>query len=186
MIRFNVITACSRFDNLRILAERIAAIAKFELQTTNQLFSVRWLVAFQDLTSDPHGCVKFNEMIGRVPSYEWIYVLDDDNLVDLRLFQAVTDVILRMPDLGAVVVNQVRYDSLRHLTASPDNVRVGAIDTAQVCFKKSFIGENRFPENSPVADGEFYEKLFRSDSSRFFFLQQDLSTFNALSVKGEL
>lgn len=174
----HIITACSRLSSLMRLADNVSWQAS---KAGDVLLRIRWHIAFQNFyQADPHGCVKFNEMLNLIPSDDWVWILDDDNEVHPDFFKVLTATLLG-DELGtwAFVFDQNRKDQLGPvLRACPENMRVGGVDTAQVVFKKKLIGDKRFPEASPYADGEFYSELYRLHPAFFRFVNKPVVNFN--------
>lgn len=175
METLHVITACSR-------PYLISDIAKaFDLREKNLRYAVRWHIAFQHPKQiDNHGTVKMNEMIELIPADDWVWILDDDNLVHPQFFDMLNCVFeVYANHKKAFVFSQNRADVLGPvLKADPDNMRVGRVDTAQVVFKKSLLGPVRLPD-SHVADGIFYEELFKIHGEEAFkFLSDPVVNFN--------
>lgn len=176
MQTLHVITACSRLGQLPALA---LGFFNFLPKDHSLPFKVRWHIAFQNTAQpDPHGCVKFNELIDLIPSRDWIWILDDDNRIHIKFFELLSDYFefANTKAVDAFVFGQNRFDALGDLEAAPENMRVGRVDTAQVVFRKKLLNGLRFKENSKVADGEFYEALYKSAPDRFVFVKQ-LATY---------
>lgn len=180
MKTLHIITACSRFSFLHlVLAESVAQAVRNQ----KPKHRVRWHIAFQHPSQvDSHGCVKFNEMIDLVPAQDWIWILDDDNDVHPNFFTALQAFFDLQTEKRAVVFSQRRADCLGPvLEAKPENMKPGGVDTAQVVFRKDLIGPLRFPENSKIADGLFYQQLFQIHGEKeFMFVSDPVVHFNAL------
>lgn len=187
METLHIITACSRFVALARLADNVA----FNITKKDLTYKIRWHVAFQNLWQpDPHGCVKFNEMLELIPADDWIWILDDDNAVHPKFFLMLDTCLNRYAGTKTkgLVFSQNREDELGPiLFAGPENMRPCGVDTAQVVFKKSLIGPIRFPEDSKLADGVFYEKLFQMQGeSAFVFFSDAVTNFNGCRDLGSL
>lgn len=179
MDQLHVITSCSRFDELwRVSQAFYPAMLNTKGEPAHTL-SIRWHVAFQDSRPDPHGCAKFNEMIDLVPEDAWIWILDDDNDIHPFFFQELEVAINVYEKAQAIVFSQKRKDILGPiLHAHPANMRPNWVDTAQVVFKKSFLGDIRFPVDQYTADGITYQQLFKKDMAAFAFVDKPLVYHN--------
>lgn len=178
MQTLHVITACSRLGQLPALA---LGFFNFLPRDHKLPIKVRWHIAFQNTEQpDPHGCVKFNEMIDLIPNKDWIWILDDDNRIHLKFFELLSEYLAKsiQSTTGAFVFGQNRFDALGDLEAAPENMRVGRVDTAQVVFRKKLLNGLRFPEDSKVADGIFYEALYKANPEQFVFVKQIATYFN--------
>lgn len=176
MRTLHILTACSRPDGIKnVLAElSIAALVP------THWFLIRWHIAFQShLQQDPHGCVKDNELIALIPNDDWIWILDDDNLLHPGFFSALWKAWNDFPEKDAIVFSQNRKDALGPvLPAAPENMRVGRVDTAQVVFRKSLLGTDRMREDHKCADGILYETLDKKYPSAFAFVDEAVVNFN--------
>lgn len=114
---------------------------------------------------------------GSADSY--VYFLDDDNLIHPQLFKVISEYFTKEPG-KAFVVNQVFKNGKRRLQASPNNIRVGGIDTAQVVLPVKLIGNTRWQNHNYCADGEFIGEIYRNNPDKFLFLNLDISYYNYL------
>jgi hypothetical protein len=107
-----------------------------------------------------------------------VYCLDDDNLLHpnvlARIESAFTD-----PNVGVVVVQQ-RFGSRIRLIG-PDIVRKHNIDLAQFAIRSALMNDRRYLTDDYAADGAMMEDLWRADQSKFTFIHEVLSYYNALA-----
>jgi hypothetical protein len=175
MKNLHIITACSRYSGVVSSAIKLVPEA-----LKDHWFRVRWHIAFQNHTQpDPYGMGKDNEMLDLIPAEDWVWILDDDNLVHTDFFYALSDAWNLNPEKDAIVFTQNRKDGLGPvLQAAPENMKVGRVDTAQVVFKKSLIGVKRFKTDHRMADGIFYEEMFKNYPGAFAFVDLPVVNFN--------
>lgn len=175
METLHVITSCSRPFLLPDIAKA------FDQREQKLRYRIRWHVAFQHPSQiDNHGTIKMNEMIDLIPADDWVWILDDDNLVHPHFFEILHSAFEVYGDhKKAFVFSQNRADVLGPvLRSGPENMRVGRVDTAQVVFKKSLIGPLRLPDHR-MADGIFYEELFKIHGEEpFKFFDDAVVNFN--------
>lgn len=105
--------------------------------------------------------------------------LDDDNLVESGFVAAVVQQLRVQPD-AALVFDQLRADRTPRLTARPENMRYGAVDTAQVVAPRELYGDLRFANRAEGCDGVMYEQLFKAQPERFRFVNEPRVLYNAL------
>lgn len=159
MKTLHIITPCSRFDMLPGLAQNVAQCVQ---ATPPSQYTVRWHVAFQHpLQPDLVGAVKNNEILRMIHADDFVWILDDDNLVHPRFFTTLDDVMKIFPDHNAFVFSQNRRDELGPvLKAAPENMKLYKVDTAQVVFKKKLMWGLEFPEDTRTPDGILFEDMY--------------------------
>lgn len=167
MRTLHIVTACSRFDRLKDLAENISKLTR----STMPSFAVRWHVAFQHPDQfDLCGARKMNEMVDLVPDEDWVWILDDDNEMHVDFLFVLDQAFRDYPHKRAFVFSQNRWDILGPvLLAKPENMKVGGVDTAQVVFQKSLRGDLKLLLDSKVPDGILYAEMFRRTPEAFQF-----------------
>jgi glycosyltransferase involved in cell wall biosynthesis len=110
---------------------------------------------------------------------QYVYFLDDDNIIHPHFFQEV------MPLLDGrrvIVVNQIWADGERHVVAAPP-VRVGSVDTGQVILPLDLAREFEWKTNVKSADGDYFGRIWEKYSDRFVFVHKDLAYYNYLSPR---
>lgn len=108
----------------------------------------------------------------------YVHFLDDDNILHPR-FGAVLSLIENFPDCG-VVTNQVWKNGNIRLAATPRNMKVTYIDTAQWTVPVDIIGDLRWETHNYCADGVFIQTLFEKYPKRFIFLPEGVAYYNYL------
>ena len=178
MKTLHIITPCSRPENIYRMG------CSFKSSLTIFDMKVIWHVSFQNASEpDLSGAVKNNKIIEMIPDDEYIYLLDDDNLMRPMFLAAVERLFKLCPDKRAFVFSQERRDELGPvLIAEPENMKLYKIDTAQVVFQKSLLGELRLQEDSRYWDGILFEELFKRHPEDFYFQRKPaLVRYNALT-----
>jgi hypothetical protein len=103
---------------------------------------------------------------------EYVYFLDDDNLISEDIINFTIDNKL---DKDVYLFSQLRNGNT--IIADKDAVKVGVIDTAQVLFKRKCLNDYKF-ENVYDADGRFIMYLY--EKYEFNFCQDVFSFYNKL------
>jgi hypothetical protein len=112
----------------------------------------------------------------------WIYFNDDDNIMseDFRSIQGQLD--LSYP---VVVLSQKNHDGKIRcvyrtlLIASPENMKVHKVDTAQLIYNLDYIDGQRFEEDYNEADGMFAEEFYNKHK-KALFLKDKFCYYNFL------
>jgi glycosyltransferase involved in cell wall biosynthesis len=131
------------------------------------------------------GLQFINSDIDIIPNDEWIYILDDDNIIHEDFYENISDIIKNNPDKLGIIFSQkvggVDFTKLDIREASPDNVKVSKIDSAQFLLKREIIGNNRLESGSYFADGILMEKLYSEENKeKFYFTNKVLCYYNKL------
>lgn len=193
----NILTRCSRPENLHLIESSILT----------EEFSVNWKIAFDTsrlskIDSDvlqrfskyslhflegapgDMGHEFLNRFFDEVPEDEWIYVLDDDNVIHPDFFSEMKSLIEKDPSKEGIIFSQFvggrDFTGLEIREASSENVKVQKIDMAQFFLKKSLIGKKRLVPMTYVADGIFIEELFKENRDKFAFSEKVLCYYNKL------
>lgn len=166
-MRFHVLTAVSRPENLPLLARSLADGADGH--------EIVWQWRFDLEQSDPGGNRTKDEMLLERGMWNgWVYVLDDDTLLQPGLFSAAAAA--AGDGYDALIVSQRRPDLVLH--AKRKNVHPGGIDIGQAVISRDLLGQTRIPHRYD-GDGDFLcEVLGRG---RVRFLDRILSVHNALA-----
>ena len=204
-VKLTVVTLVTRPGNLPAIADSINAALVDGFGQPIPGLDVRWLVLFdqaklpapelvvlpaQSPDTTEGYCVEVldgqcgepflrNKALDLVDVGHHIAWCDDDNLVEPDFFLAVAAQLAEQP--GAVLVfDQVLADGTHRLTASPDNMRFGSVDTAQVVAPREVYGAHRFDNVANGTDGFMYERLWQSHGTRFKFVNEPRVKYNAL------
>lgn len=117
-----------------------------------------------------------NIALDREVDADFIYFLDDDNIVHPNLFRTVAPLLKEK----AIVVNQVFKTGARRLWADRSQMFVGGIDTAQLVLPRKMIGDTRWEPWNYCADGVFFSSIYRDNPHDFEFINLDLAYYNYL------
>lgn len=186
----NIITPCSRPENLKAMSESIN-IPKV---------AYRWIVVIDGAAGkfnvtlprnaevyyhrDPRsisGNAQRNYALGRIEPFEkprgfnsYVYFLDDDTLMHPDLYKAV-----RQLDNDFIHFDQENPDGSRRIGGT---VKVNHVDSGNVLIRRSLIGDIRWRSDLYHADGVFIERCFQKAKSPLY-LPKSLSVYNALRPK---
>ena len=167
----NVITACSRPENLPLLEE--------SLGPGKILFELHWLVIHDTGQIESRvGNAQKNEALGTIDA-GWVYFLDDDNLMHPRFFPAIDQAIHDAPGWRGFIFSQDCELFIRR--ASPETVRVDHIDIAQFVLQRDLIGERRFALPAYNSDGMLIEAIYGEHPGEIAFIDQVLCFYNRLT-----
>jgi len=198
----NIITRCTRLDNLYKIKESIY---------NKQKFKINWYVAFdtsvlKNIDSDiltmlsNSGCIiKYingikgdfghqiiNTCIDEIES-GFVYVLDDDNILHEDFYDRLDFYISTTNNKSGFVFNQkvggIDFTGLDIREAMPENMKVQKIDMAQFVLDRDLIGDSRLEPMNYKADGVFIENLYNQKSDDFFFIDEVLCYYNFFAKK---
>lgn len=190
MQTLHIVTPCSRPDNLRQLYGSIKSQRKLMTRTR-----IVWWIFF-DSERPNWECIPMGPdiIVTAFPTFGKgvvghdqrnaaldlimqgsIYFLDDDNILHPEFYQ----VEYYIREYGVIVFNQIDKEGRRRLTAAPENVRVGGIDTASFIISAADAVCTKFPLVYE-GDGLFISDIYQRKPSHFKFLNKDLSYYNFL------
>jgi hypothetical protein len=194
MTRISIVTAVSRPENLQRLHESIAtALGTHPVDVT-------WIIIFNAGPHEPiffpasrfdierhffgepntFGLLQKNHGIAQVRD-GWYYLLDDDNILHPRFFEALLPAIDANPGKQAFVFGQQRWDRWGNLKAAAENMEPNKIDNSMFLVRRDFIGDERYNlEQVGIEDYFFFRKLFDKNPSTFVFLDEVLAFYNFL------
>jgi hypothetical protein len=184
----NIITPCSKPQNLDLVYESIR-------ENTDTLWHIcfdlnhgipievirRWhnvpnTKVYVSSSPSAMGNPERNLVLfgGQIPDEDWVYFLDDDNLLVPRFAETMRNLESQFVDKEGFIFEQFCQFGIRVV-----DVRVGCIDQAQYILKRKFIGENRF-EMKYEADGLMITKLYGEHPEKFEIINQPLCHYNRL------
>jgi glycosyltransferase involved in cell wall biosynthesis len=195
----NILTRCSRPENLHLLEKSIV----------NEDINVKWKIAFDTSRvsnidtqvferyskyslnfwkGEPGdmGHAFINKFIDEIPDDEWIYILDDDNLLHPEFYTEILELIKNNPEKSGFIFSQFiggkDFTKQEVREAKEENVKVQHIDMAQFFLKKSLISDKRLVSGTYVADGIFIEELFNENKDKFLIYDKILCYYNSLQT----
>lgn len=204
-MKINVITRCTRthllrkvekslidsFDSVRSVGFDLNWIIIVDTSSVYRLDSEflenfsKYSLRFEKGKKGDMGHSLINNVLEEIPSYEWVYILDDDNEMHPSLLPEFFEKIKDRNFSGFIFSQHVGgrdFTKLEIREAKPDNVKVQKIDMAQFLLKKSLIGKKRFQPMTYVADGIFIEELHKENPDEFVFSSKVLCYYNSLQT----
>lgn len=175
--RLHILMPCSR-------PQRLAKILPaYTMAMETHPFEVRIHILLQGPDPDPKGILKCNEALDEIAGVGgWFVTYADDTTQHPALFRRLGEVMKDNPDAVALVVGQERKDSVGNLNARPDQVQIGRIDGAQVCWNRDWVRSERYNWEAfeHLCDGEFAVRMFAKAPQRWVFIDEPLTRHNSL------
>ena len=196
----NIITRCSRPQNLYKVKESIFNNQKFDIkwyvifdtsnlgQIDSQILSSisnSAIIKFIPSASGDHGHQLINMCLDEIKE-GFIYVLDDDNILHENFQERISYFIDNSDKRGFIFNQKVGgkdFSGLDIRIASPENTKVSHIDMAQFVLKRDLIENHRLEFGKYIADGIFIENLYNQKSSDFLFIDEILCYYNWIEKK---
>lgn len=199
MISLNIVTRCTRVENLKKIKESVDKKNSFNLKwwvlfdtrfnehidedLIKDLISFGAIIKFFYSTPGDMGHSYLNEVFSEIGE-GYIYALDDDNILHENFYVELYQ-ILSNTDKKVIVFDQYvggkDFSGVEVRSCSPENVKVTQIDFAQYVFHQSLTVHKKLRPNEYCADGYFAEELFNENSSIFLFLNKILCYYNFIS-----
>ena len=200
MITLNILTRCTRQTNLLKIKDTVYntdlfkinwyilfdvnAIKDIDAQLLGELSKTSCIIKFMPGIKGDFGYGMINTIIEEVN--DWVYILDDDNVIHEDFYKTLFLEIENNPDKKAFVFNQkvagLDFTGLDVRLAAPENMHVGGIDVAQFCIHKDLISDYRFGSGY-VGDGIFITNIYPQNKEKFFFINQELCYYNWFDSK---
>lgn len=176
----NIITPCSRPQNLHKIAESINIPRE----------NYRWIVVFDlDILPDssliPDKCEthlhrNLNSIAGHsqrnyaldLVREGYIYSNDDDTIIHPELWK-------NIKDLNEDFISFSQVEKWGALRLKGDIVKLNYIDSHNFIVKKEVVGDSRFIIDRYNADGIFAEECYNKSNSKIF-IDKILSVYNSL------
>lgn len=199
MIKFNIVTRCTRIKDLATVQASIdihqgvnktwhiifdnAAIESIELSLLRRLQDTGAKLYF---SKGGRETMLFPEACDIVRTFDpsYIFFLDDDNTLHPKYFNRVSQVIEENPDKKIIVTEQLvdgkDFTGLKIRPIGPKHTKVQHIDTAQMTIHTSVFDRYSIGKNY-TADGDFAEEVFNEHPEWFHYLPEVLSYYNRLS-----
>ena len=173
----NIITPCSRPENLYKIAESINIPKE----------NYRWIVVFDNdvLLDAPDNCESYaikvsKSIVGNgqrnfaldLIKDGYVYFNDDDTLIHSELWE-------NIKDLNIDLIHFMQSDKNGNLRLSGERVKLNEIDSHNFIVNKNIIGTDRWIINRYDADGMFAENLYKKASTKLY-IPKVLSIYNSL------
>jgi hypothetical protein len=197
MEKINIITRCSRPNNLLEVSKSVFNTDKFNviwhlIFDTNvikeinvelllHLQSLNTKIKFEQSIQGDHGHQMVNHCIDDIQD-GWVYMLDDDNILHSDFYDRIDDIIENNTDKRGIIFNQkiggIDFTGQDIRFCSPENVKVSKIDMAQFLLRRDFIGDRRIVLGQYVGDGIFIESIYKENTEEFIFINEILCYYN--------
>lgn len=110
---------------------------------------------------------------------QWVYFLDDDNLLHEKFYEFFANRKL-IEHYDGIIFSQIHPNGQMRLTAEEDKIKVCHVDTAMFLFNLAILDDLRFVETDYCADGIFIEELYKRHKKRFRVIPDILAYYNAV------
>ncbi len=183
----NIITPCSRPENVDIIYQSIPSDSLWHLvfDRANRItadfiktYHTKPNLIIHNANCDSYwGKAQINWWLDhvQVSNHDWVYVLDDDNLLVPRFSERIKQLTEEFPDTQGFIFQQYLRDGIREI-----DIRVGKIDQAQFILKRGLISTKRY-SLSYDADGRFITELYKEFSPLIQCVLEPLSHYNRLT-----
>jgi O-antigen biosynthesis protein len=202
-LKLNIITRCSRLNNLRKVKESIFTTDKFVINwwvmfdsTVLKDVDAEILAEIQEVSgktffiksiAGDFGHQMINKAIDEIQD-GLVFVLDDDNIIHEDFYETLYQSVIGNPTKRGFVYNQ-RIDGkdftgeeIRY--CSPENMKVSKVDMAQVVFDRSLIAETRINPMNYIADSIYIEEVYNTNHpDEFCFIDKVMCYYNFLQAK---
>lgn len=194
-MKLNIITRCTRPHNLLKVKQSLlnkkcfqikwwiifdsSKISSVDTEIISELYDSSYIldIKFMKSISGAYGNDLINLVLSEIDGEEWVYVLDDDNL----LHPKIEDIFNYQIDKTIIVFNQYvggkDFTKLDVRMAIPENMKVQGVDSAQCIIQRKML--KNFPLHY-TADGMVMEYLHTKFPNQFLYIDQILSTYNAI------
>ena len=208
MEKLHIITRCTRPSNLQLIKESIInggytfdivwhiifdvnVLKDIDVELLGNLNSDLYRLDCQFLSSvsGAYGYDSINKIVKSIPNEisEWIYLLDDDNILHENFYQLAS--IIETNNKDIIVFNQYiggkDFTGLEYRIAAIENTRVGGIDAAQYIIKRKMLSRPDGIEYSLdyCADGRLMNFLLVISEESFLFINEVYCYYNYIPNK---
>jgi len=190
----NIITRCTRPYNLIKIKESLlnnkkiniiwwiifdtSVLKDIDVELLSMLNSDDFKINLRFLKSTPGACGYdlINQILKEIDPNEWMYLLDDDNILHPNFSEVIGDI---KTDKSVITFSQFvdkkDFTGLEYRISIPENMRFQGIDSAQILIKRSMVKE--FALNY-AADGILIDALYKSNPEEFLFIDKVISYYN--------
>jgi glycosyltransferase involved in cell wall biosynthesis len=202
-LKLNIITRCSRLNNLRKVKESIFTTDKFTINwwvmfdsTVLKDVDAEILAEIQEVSGKTFfiksipgdfGHQMINRAIDEIQD-GLVFVLDDDNIIHEDFYEMLYQSVIENPTKRGFVYHQ-RIDGkdftgeeIRYCSA--ENMKVSKVDMAQVVFDRSLISQTRINPMNYIADSIYIEEVYNTNHpDEFCFIDKVMCYYNFLQAK---
>lgn len=180
----NIITPCSRPENLHIIAQSInlpqdqyqwTVIHDADKLPDTSLLPTNAIHIVKKVEGSVTGHGQRNvalELINNNPD-SWIYQNDDDTIIHPDLFQTIA----QYQDKDFIHFQQANKDGTIRLYSNV--IEVEQIDSHNFIFKAKLLGDTKWQLDKYDADGYFAKEIY-AKSTAPLYIEKVLSTYNCL------
>jgi hypothetical protein len=197
----NIITACSRPENLPRIATALAHPAPFEVKWWVSVdagvdrgetpaikpWPGEWprgltLALWLSTHRGTWGGAQRNDCLDQIEDRsEWVWHLDDDNLPHPRFWEVASQAIADHPKATGLIFHQQRFDGWPPgPTGILPNDQSQGVDTAQFLFRRSAIGNIRWRTDRYDHDRLFFEAVAAANPGQIVRIDEVCTYHNAL------
>lgn len=194
--KLNIITPCSRPQNLSLLLESIQI-------ANNDQFDITWYIIFDASEIpklDPALNQAYSNLIIKLDKIKnhnsvagncqrnlaldqisggFVYFLDDDNLMHPDLLNIATNLI-KIHGEEIIIVGKQLLSNGHVRNIGSHLIIPGSIDIAQVFLHRNLIGNKKWPLPYYNADGRFLENIHLVNYLKFIFIERVIAYYNKL------
>ena len=201
-MKFNIITRCSRVNNLDKIKASIFQNGKYDIQwhilfdTTrlkdisaellNKLDTPKIKLHFVSSNGTDYLYPQMSDL-AKTFDDGFVVIVDDDNVVHPQFFHEVVNAIEENGGTQKIfVVNQSVYGKdftgLDVREAKPENMKYQGVDIAQLIFHYSVFNEYSFTGDY-AGDGILIDKIYAENPQWFSYIPKELSYYNHLETQ---
>jgi len=201
MENIHIITRCTRLNNLPKIEDSVFNSPKDVNVSWHLIFDIGSLIEVPTWIFERYKDknVKFyfekvgnrslsvvNSVVKTIKNQDdWIYFLDDDNIIHKNFYTRITKEINNHPHKNGFIFSQdvdfKDFTKRKIRIAEPNKVKLRHIDLAQYFLKRNmFSGNNWFKPRSWGSDGVFIEDLYNQKKNEFCFITDVLCHYNYL------
>lgn len=203
-MKFNVITRCSRLQNLESISYTVfdkeydidwhilfdvASLKDIPVELLGKLQSAKTFFHFVKSNGNDYLYPQMGEIASKLTE-GYVVVVDDDNIIHGGFYREVSYEIFSATktDISKkiFVVNQKvdgkDFTGLAVREAKPENMKYQGVDIAQLIFHHSIFKEYKFIGHY-AGDGLLIDKLFAEMPNAFHYINKELCFYNFLERK---
>lgn len=183
-----IVTPCSRPENLEKIKKSINLpcrwIIVYDSDIAIKKFNDPWIIEL-NIKGGISGNLQRNMALDYVEKNEWVYFLDDDNLLHpdfIKIKEGHEAIAYLYKDsftlpFGYLFPQEMPDGNIRML--DKNNIKVCFIDQAQYLLHMSLIGQKRFTQQYE-ADGIFIEGIYKEYCDKIIIAVEPVCYYNKL------